>query len=618
MRTVDLYAIVQAVRSTTATKRRRFSGTVPVPESLECRQLLSFLDPYGAKFARVQSGGVVDVISVAGPGQVFTEPVNRTMIAISLVGTTQDSQVTIASLGARLAGANHPLQIEKIVVRSGRLGSFQGLTTANLDGKMTPLLGPVASLQFDAIGPAAQITVNGNLGQLSVNRGIDLGPTGQISVSNDLTGSLSITRDLTLAGGQINIGRDLTGTVSIGGNLSASNGGQFSVGRNLGATATGAAADTIAGNLSVDSDSKFSIRGNLSALTVGGNLEASGSGEISVTGNLGTLTVSGGGGASATGNVTLRSGGELLVGQNLSSLSVGSNIVTSTGGTIQVAGDLGTLSVAGDVQGDGSKDIVVGDDLGQLTVLGGASGGSLQDVGINVAKNIQGLDIRNGIFNSLIEAGILINGGTPGTGSNGWNIGPDGPIAVMDSEILAGFEIENITIGGDVKSDLPSNSAGSTTRIVAGEYPEGTYLPGGTIDKFQITGQLIDAVLAASVEPDNGFYPQPAGTIEVGFTPTPPAPPTTIPNYTAPPFEDSSVPADLVLAGGSINPSFIPTPLSPTTTPGTVVPIPSTSTVLGGVVTSPHVNNADFAGIFAADTRGVIVGPLPPILPPNG
>jgi len=554
---------------------------------LERRQLLSFLQPYGAKFARVQSGGVVDVISVAGPGQVFTKRLNQQMIAISLVGTTQDSQVTIASLGARLAGANHPLQIEKIVVRSGRLGSFQGLTTANLDGQMTPLLGPVASLQFDAIGPAAQITVNGNLGQLSVNRGIDLGPAGQIDVSNDLTGSLSINRDLTLDGGQIKIGRDLSGTVSIGGNLTLTNSAQFTVGRNLGATAAMAAVDSVTGNLSVDSDSKLSVAGNLTALIVNGNIEASGAGQIAVAGNLG-------------------------------SLSVGSNLQTSGGGQINVEGDLGTLSVAGNIEGKGSSDILVGDDLGQLTVFGGADGGSLQNVDINVTKNIQGLDIRNGIFHSLIEAGILINGGTPGTGSNGWNIGPDGSVAVLDSQILAGSEIDNITIGGDVKSDLPSNAAGSPTRIVAGEYPEGAYLPGGTIDKFQITGQLIDSVLAASVEPYNGFYPQPAGMIQIGYTPTPPARATTIPNFTAPPFENSSVPADLVLPGGSINPSLIPAPLSPTTTPGTPVPIPSTSTVLGGVVTSPHPNKADFAGIFAADTRGVIVGPLPPILPPNG
>ncbi len=436
----------------------------PNIEALQGRQLLSFLNPFGAKFARVQSGGVVDVISVAGPGQVFTKRINRNMIAISLAGTTQDSQVTIASLGAGLAGANRPLQIERIVVRSGRLGSFLGPTTADLDGPMTPLTGPVASLQFDAIGPAAQITVNGNLG----------------------------------------------------------------------------------------------------------------------------------------------------------SLSVGRNLQTSAGGQLHVSGSLGTLSVAGDIQGKGTNDIVIGDDLGQLTVLGGATGGSLQNVSIDVAKNIQGLDIRNGIFNSLIEAGILINGGTPGAGSNGWNIGPDGRVAVMDSEILAGFAIDNLTIGGDVQSDLPSNSAGSPTRIVAGEYPEGTYLPGGTIDKFQITGRLIDSVLAASVEPYNGFYPQPNGTIQVGFTPTPPAPPTTISNYTALPFKDSNVPADLVLAGGSINPSFTPAPLSPITTPGTAVPIPATSTVLGGVVTSPHFNDADFAGIFAADTRGVIVGPLPPVLPPNG
>ena len=135
---------------------------------------------------------------------------------------------------------------------------------------------------------------------------------------------------------------------------------------------------------------------------------------------------------------------------------------------------------------------------------------SLNDVDIDVSASIQGLDIRNGITDSLITAGILINGGTPGTGSNGWNIGSNGSVAVFDSQILAGTEIESLVIGGNVVSDMPSNPAGLPTRIVAGEHPENTYTAGGTIDKFQIVGNLIDSVIAASVEPYDGTYPEPA------------------------------------------------------------------------------------------------------------
>lgn len=411
---------------------------------------------------------------------------NRKTISLSLVGTTPNTQISILPVATNPASEVSSIRIGRIRVRTGRLGSFEGLTTVGLDGPMSPLFGTVSSLQFDTIGSSAQISVNGDLGQMSVNQGVELGPSGHIN-----------------------------------------------------------------------------IQGNLSSLSVGGSVQF--------------------------GN--------------------------PAGGELRVGGNLGTLSVGGDVQGIGRGDIFVGDDLNQLTVLGGAVGGGLRNTGIDVSKSIQGLDIRNGVFQSVIMAGILINGGTPGSGSNGWNIGPDGKVAVLDSQILAGSAIQNIIIGGDVVSDLPENPAGSPTRIVAGEYPEGTYSSAGTIDSFQITGQLVDSVLAASVEPYNGFYPQPAGTIQVGFVPEPPSPPTIVDNFTAPPFANSDVPADqIVLPGGSINRSFISpsAPLPPSPTPGTPVPIPSKSTVLGGVVTNKHGTDADYAGIFAADTRGVIVGPLPP------
>ena len=582
MRAALGYQLCSFGRATTYKKSRARLATLRTVEYLESRRLLSFLQPFGQKFHIVHSGNVVDVISIAGPGQVFTRRINRKSIALSLPGTTQDSQVTVTAFGSGPEGANRPLQVSKIIVRSGRLGSFQGLTTVDLEGRMSPLTGPISSLQLDSIGPAAKIDVIGNLGQLAVNRTITLGSTGLINVTNDLTGSVSVMQgDVNLDGGVFSVGRDLSGTVTIAGNLDLTNGGQFTVGRNLGATASGAT-DTVTGNLSVDSGSTLSVGGNLSTLAVTGNVEASGGGAISVAGNLGTLMVSGGGGSSATGNVTVSTGALIHVYGNMNTLSAGSNLQTSGGGEVKVGGDLGTLSVSGVMEGKGSEDVVVGDDLGQLTVLGGGNNVfSLTDVAISAGKNIQGLDVRNGITSSLITAGILINGGTPGTGSNGWNIGPDGPVAVFDSQILAGIEIENLMIGGNVESDMPSNPAGTATRIVAGEYPQNTYVAGGIIDKFQIIGNLIDAVVAASVKPYNGTYPEPAAG----------------PNSTAPPFADPSVPMSIVLLGGSINPSFA-------TSSGT----PSMLTVTGAVMTSKHVYNADYAGIFAANTGGVKVG----------
>ena len=60
---------------------------------------------------------------------------------------------------------------------------------------------------------------------------------------------------------------------------------------------------------------------------------------------------------------------------------------------------------------------------------------------------------------------------------------------------------------------------------------------------------------------------------------------------------------DFIYSGGSINPSF-----------AAAGALPSRSTVLGGVISTKHLDppdSADFAGLFAADTRGVFVGVLP-------
>jgi hypothetical protein len=276
----------------------------------------------------------------------------------------------------------------------------------------------------------------------------------------------------------------------------------------------------------------------------------------------------------------------------------------------------------------------------------------------------------------LITAGVLIDG--TGGPTSGGNIGPDGVDAVFNSEILAGGEINNITIDGNVNSTyvFKDDSTGYPTRIIAGETRAGTFLDAGLIDHFQITGSLIDSVLAASVAPsggdgmlpsykygvappvrsttpgDGGYdtYDAPFGTIAGGTVGAPilyqnwsnrsyfnetPLPGTFYNTAIDPTIDD-------FLLSGAINPSFASPPLpasvlnnnvtvttsnsqgnslSPTSsgTSGTVtvpptqqaLPLPTKSTVLGGVISTVHADNRDYAGIFAVDTRGVFVGAIP-------
>ena len=90
---------------------------------------------------------------------------------------------------------------------------------------MTRLRGPVDALQFNALGPAARIDVQGNLGTLIVSQGVNLGPTGRVHVSGDVTGTVTIGEDLILDGGRVIFDRDVTGSITVGGDLVASNDG---------------------------------------------------------------------------------------------------------------------------------------------------------------------------------------------------------------------------------------------------------------------------------------------------------------------------------------------------------------------------------------------------------
>jgi hypothetical protein len=203
----------------------------------------------------------------------------------------------------------------------------------------------------------------------------------------------------------------------------------------------------------------------------------------------------------------------------------------------------------------------------------------------------------------LIDAGM-----TPGS-TGGSNVGPDGPTAIFNTEIRAGVQIRDLTIGGDVVSDQVRNPGSRRTRIVAGEDRQGNFTVGGNIDNFQITGSLIDSVVAASVNPDgDGTYDKPAGFVRIGtfgnfFVRN---------NFTAPPYDQTPplITDDIVLPG-AINLSFAPPFQTATPAPTARIPLPTQSTVLGGVISTQHGDESDFAGFFAADTRGVFVGQMP-------
>ena len=132
-------------------------------------------------------------------------------VAVTLAGTTQDSQVTVSLLQTHDRTSIKKLAVNRVDVRTGRLGSFQGLTTTDLLVAVSPLQGPVSSLQFDAMGPAARVNVAGNLGQLTVNQGVTLGSSGHIRVASDLTGAVTVAGNIALNGGDVSVGRDATG-----------------------------------------------------------------------------------------------------------------------------------------------------------------------------------------------------------------------------------------------------------------------------------------------------------------------------------------------------------------------------------------------------------------------
>ncbi len=406
------------------------------------------------------------------------------------------------------------------------------------------------------------VVFGGNLAGLTTGAAT-IATGGSLRVAGDATGPVTLA-SLNLAGGTLAIGRDVVGTLSVPGDLDASSGGSLTVGRDLATLEVG-------GNLALASGSTLTVGRNLNTLTVSGNLDTSGGGQVYVTGNLIALAVTG-----------------VMTGHY-----AGTPVANATTEDLFVGLTLGSLTVSGNIPA-----------ANPATELGH---GGVYQFDLEVIKSITGLDISHGLFNSRITAGISIDGGKP---ADSFNIGPDGPVAVFDSTITAGISITNLTFFGTVESDHATNPSGGFTRIVAGETRGLEIVANGFIDKFQVTGDLIDAAIAASVGPSvsRGTYDAPAGsisgTVSVGGVPTGPF---TYNNYTAPPFRSTNgQPIDDTVLAGAINQSFIGTPST-----ADPEPLPTEGTVLGRVISDFKGTQADHAGIFATDTRGVFVGTPP-------
>jgi hypothetical protein len=723
-------------------RRRRRSGDVgasrsgavrrssrPQVEPLEGRALLSFYT--GPAMSRpVLVGNSFFTVAVTGGGFQTVRLKRNGHAIINLTGTGPNSVLTIgAATGKPHFSSSSPLQIDQINVKSGSIGAIQA-PAANLVGSLI-LPGSVNLIAFNEIGPNAKLQV-GSVGALAVGD-VDLGPTGLVQIPGGLGGSTAgsgaassigsleidggqfivggVNGPLTVGsvslqrGGQVFVSGDLTGGLTVSGDFQATTDGQLVVAGSVTGSPVTAASGTatpttpsgavqVGGKLELDSG-RIIVGKDMSGGLSAGSMDVRDNGALSVGRDFS-------GGLDVLNGLTLASQGKVAVGRDLGALIVGGDLhFDPDAGAIGVSGNLtGGATIGGVFQGhgNGQTDLAVGLDLDGLTIAGGQPNlGGLQNAVIAVGKSLLGLNIVHGIFNSRIDAGVLIDGN--GTQPTGGNIGPDGTDAVFDSQIIAGVQINHLTIGGDVRSDFVTNPhpTGYPTRIIAGENPQGQFSSGGNIDNFQITGALIDSVVAASVQPfggdgtlppsgyttqasnnnpgDGGFntYDAPAGMITGG----PVTAPVSYANWTPVNVFNETVTGtawnttidptidDLILPG-SINASFASAPLSQaqlssgtvtitssngsagqstttqTSSPtGTTIsststnangqtstssitstqtvtlnlPLPTKSTVLGGVISTSHGDNpdaSDFAGLFAADARGVFVGTLPP------
>jgi len=352
--------VVRWLRLARSESRNRSRGRVNVPgvERLEQRQLLSFYTGPSANRPVIASGGAF-LVQVEGSGVVKVHPAGHGAIDLIAFGTDTSSTITITQERPRWHYASRPLAIHKLVIVSDQLGSLEA-APAKLTGKMSPLSQPMNTLDLGALGPAAQVDINGGVENLDVTT-VNLGPTGRVTLTEG-SGSSGASESftvgtMTLDGGQFAIGGDADAPLSIQGNLTASHDGALSVGRD------------IAGGL-----------------TVGGSVE-------------------------------LATGGQISVGRNVNELVINGNLIVSpaspgvpSGAGISVGGELSNFAVGGYFQGQGGTatptafDLGVGLDLTGLAIQGGISGvGGLINANIRAGGSIKLVSIRYGSVNSTIQ-----------------------------------------------------------------------------------------------------------------------------------------------------------------------------------------------------------------------
>jgi len=298
-------------------------------------------------------------VQVEGPGVVKVHPAGHGAIDLIAFGTNTNSTITITQARPPWHSASRLLAIQKLVIVSGQLGSLDA-TPAKLTGKMSALSQPMNTLDLGALGPAAQVDINGGVDNFDVTT-VDLGPTGHVALtegSGNSGASESFTvGTMTLNGGQFAIGGDADAALLIQGNLTASRDGELSVGRDV-----------------------------LGGLTVGGSVE-------------------------------LDTGGQISVGRNVSELVINGNLIVSpvspgvpSGSGISVGGELSDFVVGGYFQGQGGTatptafDLGVGLNVTGLAVQGGISGvGGLINANIRAGGSINQVNIPYGSVNSTIQ-----------------------------------------------------------------------------------------------------------------------------------------------------------------------------------------------------------------------
>src|SRR5262249_11818758 len=113
-------------------------------EPLEGREMLStFTGPSAIR--AVQTTGGIYQIQVSGPGVFKVHSPGRSRIELTAFGTTSATTINVNQIRPPWHSASHDLLLNKVVIVSGQLGSFNA-PSSELNGSMTQINNTVNSL----------------------------------------------------------------------------------------------------------------------------------------------------------------------------------------------------------------------------------------------------------------------------------------------------------------------------------------------------------------------------------------------------------------------------------------------------------------------------------------